>query len=178
MNRNNSQSEEKHAGLLRLIFLLLGLLCLGAGLVGAFLPILPTTPFLILAVFFFTRSSGRLNLWLQSTRFYQSHLAGIKRKEGITLPAKLRILATVTLLMGLASFFMLRAYLIKGKVFALVGVIVMGLVWLGHVIAFLWMIPTCPTDADHAAGAAGEDSGREERGQIREINFSQEGESV
>jgi uncharacterized membrane protein YbaN (DUF454 family) len=48
----------------KLVFLTLGLCMVGVGIVGAFLPVLPSTIFFILAAYFFSRSSERLEQWL------------------------------------------------------------------------------------------------------------------
>lgn len=49
---------------MRVVWALLGLLALGAGLIGVVLPLIPTVPFLLLAAFCFARSSERLHVWL------------------------------------------------------------------------------------------------------------------
>ena len=65
----------------RLIFLILGCLCLGLGCVGIVLPILPTVPFFLATVFCFANSSEKLHNWFQGTKLCKNHLDSFVKKK-------------------------------------------------------------------------------------------------
>lgn len=109
----------------RLIFLILGLTCLGLGTVGIFLPILPTVPFYMATVFCFSQSSQRLHDWFLGTELYEKHLRSFVEKKGMLLKTKISIIATVTLLMGFGFYMMAR----KG---IWIPCIILAAVWVGH----------------------------------------------
>ena len=58
----------------RVVFAVFGLICFGLGTVGVFLPILPTTPFYLLTLFFLANSSEKLHTWFIGTKLYKKHL--------------------------------------------------------------------------------------------------------
>ena len=93
----------------RLIFLILGFLCLGLGCVGVALPILPTVPFFLVTVFCFANSSQKLHDWFVSTKLYKKHLESFVKKKGMTVQTKVGVIIPVTLLMGFGFFMMMRA---------------------------------------------------------------------
>lgn len=74
--------------LTRVIYLLLGFITLGLGLIGIALPILPTTPFLLLASFCFMKGSARFDRWFRSTSIYEKHLLPFLRERAMTLRQK------------------------------------------------------------------------------------------
>lgn len=119
----------------RITFVVLGCVSLALAVIGVVLPILPTVPFLALAAFCFAKSSDRLNNWLINTKFYQNNLADFKAGKGMTVKTKVRILATVTLVMAVG----LIAMLMKGVI---VGSIILSVVWLVHIYYFGFKVKT------------------------------------
>lgn len=80
----------------RPIFLVLGLTCVGVGMVGVVLPVLPTTPFMILAALCFAKSSQRLNDWLYAHRLFGPPLIRWDRHRVISPSAKFTAITAMT----------------------------------------------------------------------------------
>ena len=72
-----------------------GSLCIVLAVLGVFLPLLPTTPFLLLASACYVRSSERLHGWLIRNRLLGGYIRNFKERRGIPLRAKV---VTVALL--------------------------------------------------------------------------------
>ena len=123
------------------LYIILGCIGVGLGAVGAAVPLLPSFPFLMLAAFCFARSSEKLNNWFINTKLYMKNLESYVKGKGMTKAAKLRIMATVTILMSIG-------FLMMGSV--PMGRIVLGFVWLFHILYFLFGIKTI-TEAEAAA---------------------------
>lgn len=83
----------------------LGFFFAGIGCVGIALPILPTTPFLLLSLFFFARGSERFCRFFMGTKLYRKYLLELKEKRPMPPGRKLRILASVTGVFAVGFFF-------------------------------------------------------------------------
>jgi len=81
---------------MRHVYLALGIFFVGLGFVGAFLPVLPTTPFLIVAVACFARSSPRLEAWLLDHPTFGPTLRAWRDNGAIPWRAKMMALAGIT----------------------------------------------------------------------------------
>ena len=90
---------------MRIIFFTLGWIFFGLGLVGAFLPVLPTTPFMILALFMFAKSSERFHYWLYHHRVFGSHLQLWHKYRIIPVKAKIMSVSMMSLSLLYIIFF-------------------------------------------------------------------------
>ncbi len=88
--------------MIRIPYLCLGWLMLALGVIGAFLPLMPTTIFLILASWFFARSSPRLEAWLLGHARFGSTLRAWNEAGAVPLHGK--IMACIGMTVGFALF--------------------------------------------------------------------------
>jgi uncharacterized protein len=79
----------------RLLFTILGTLFLLVGILGAVLPLLPATPFLLLASACYVRGSQTLHRWLMSHKYLGTYITTIKEHRGMPLQAKIMTIAVL-----------------------------------------------------------------------------------
>ncbi|WP_371397528.1 YbaN family protein [Fretibacter rubidus] len=118
----------------RLLWLSLGLVCFTLGAIGLFLPLLPTTSFMLVAAFAFARSSPRLHTWLLQHKVFGPLITDWQTHRAISTKAKIASLLSMIIIVAIGFAFQLPLWVIGLQVFIL-----------GLVSLFLWTRPVPPT---------------------------------
>ncbi|MDE9834569.1 YbaN family protein [Staphylococcus pseudintermedius] len=108
------------------------------GFAGAVLPLLPTTPFLLVAVLCFAKSSDRFHDWLIQTKVYQAYVEDFRKHRGYTMKKKIQLLISLYIVVG-SSIWMVDVTMIR------LGLLVM--VVIQTVVLFTW-VKTLPKSYD------------------------------
>ena len=90
-----------------------GCICVALGTAGIFLPLLPTTPFLLLAAACFIRSSDRLYKWLITHRWLGAYVRQYREHRAITRRAKLVTLSLLWLTIGYSTLAVARTLALR-----------------------------------------------------------------
>ena len=112
------------------LLLVFGLLFVTLGLIGAVLPILPTTPFLLLALACFANSSPRFHQMLLNNRWFGAALRQWEENRSITRESKRKAMILIILT------FTLSITLLHGKLQLQLGLLVMGSI----LLTFMWRL--------------------------------------
>ena len=115
---------------MRIIWVSLGLLCVALGAIGAVLPLIPTVPFLLLAAFFFARSSERLHNWLMEHPQFGQPIIDWQERGAISRPVKWLASLSIVGSFGIALILGLRPTLL-----------VIQATTLAAVTVFIWTRP-------------------------------------
>ena len=86
------------------IYIILGIIFLGVGIIGIVLPVLPTTPFVLLASFCLAKGSDRINNRFKKTKIYREYILNFK-ENGLTKKQKIRIVLTADLMLLASGYF-------------------------------------------------------------------------
>lgn len=135
---------------MRFLWIIIGFICLVLGSVGTVLPFLPSFPFFLVTVFCFAKSSKRLHDWFVSTALYKKHFQSYVERKAMKRTTKISILVSLTLVFGIGFIVMKRVPAAR---------IVLAVVWLCHVIYFVFGVKTLKTeepDTEREKDKAGE----------------------
>ena len=126
-------------GLARTLLTVSGTLFVALGVLGMFLPVLPTTPFLLLAAICYARSSKRFYHWLMTNRWCGEYIRNYREGRGIPLKQKVLAVLLLWLTIGYAAWFVVSLWWAKSILFGVaVGVTI-------HLIR----IKTCKPEAQN-----------------------------
>jgi uncharacterized membrane protein YbaN (DUF454 family) len=128
------KKKEVENPLLRFVFVSAGWCALGIGAIGVVVPLLPTTPFILLAALLFSKGSPKLHRWLQNTRLAGQIIRDWEAFGVIRMRAKVLSTVMMTTLISYPLFF--KEMPIAYKVLAALTMIC--------VLAFIWTRPSTP----------------------------------
>jgi len=86
----------------KVLYIILGSLCLVLGSVGIFLPILPTTPFLLLSAYFYVRSSEKLYNWLINHKIFGRYIYNYVTYKAVPKKAKITAILMIIITVPIA----------------------------------------------------------------------------
>lgn len=109
----NEASAEKNEGnkIVKILLIVAGTISLALGAIGIVLPVLPTTPFLLLAAACYYRSSKRMHRWLLNNKWFGEYIRNYKEGKGLTLKTKITALAMLWVTIEVSAVFMLNRLL-------------------------------------------------------------------
>jgi len=101
------------------LFVFCGTICLGLGTAGVFLPILPTTPFLLLSAACYYKGSERMHRWLLNNKLLGNHIRNYREGKGISPKSKILTLFLLWTTICYSTFFLVNILMVQIILFAI-----------------------------------------------------------
>jgi hypothetical protein len=98
---------------IRIILIATGTFFVGLGIIGIFMPVLPTTPFLLLAAACYARSSQRFYDWLLTNKWFGNYIRNYLQGKGVSLKIKILTIAILWLTIGCSVIFAVHVFIIR-----------------------------------------------------------------
>lgn len=105
------------------ILITIGSISVGLGVIGIFLPLLPTTPFLLVGAYCYFEGSPKLYTWLLSNRYLGEYIRNFREHKSIPLGTKIFALSTLWLTVGYCILFLIPLMLVKILLFIIASAV-------------------------------------------------------
>ena len=112
MVKKSDQTDIISNRFFRYLLISAGTIFLGFGIIGIFLPVLPTTPFLLLAAACYARSSKRFYDWLMNNKWFGTYIKNYREGRGVPLKFKVFTISLLWITILVSVFFVINNYLI------------------------------------------------------------------
>lgn len=115
-NENNKPCKKECTEIkswLKYLLIAIGTLSVALGFLGIFLPVLPTTPFLLLAAACYIRSSERFYCWLINNRYCGKYIRDYREKKGIPLKLKIYVISLLWITILASAIFVVEILAIR-----------------------------------------------------------------
>ena len=103
--------SKKTSNLSRLLLIIAGTFFVGLGIIGIFLPLLPTTPFLLLAAACYARSSKRFYNWLLTNRWFGNYIRNYRERKEVPFKIKILSISFLWIAIGYSAIFVVHILL-------------------------------------------------------------------
>lgn len=100
------------SGVKKAIYIIIGILAMILGAIGAVIPVLPTTPFLLVSSFCFAKGSEKFDRWFKSTKIYKKYLESYVETRSMTMKKKIILLLSSDIMIAF-SFISLESIYVK-----------------------------------------------------------------
>lgn len=115
---------------MKTVYIIIGTISLGLGVLGAFLPLLPTTPFLLLTAAMYFRGSSRLYAWLINQKYLGTYIRNYREHKAIPMRAKVVSVVLVWVTMLNCVLFLIEPVWLK----LLLLLVAVGTTW--HILSY------------------------------------------
>ncbi len=109
--------------IMKLCLIIIGSISLILGILGIFLPLLPTTPFLLLAAACYTKVSDKMYKWLINNKYFGSYIKNYQENKGLAMRTKVSVISILWLTIGYSILFIVEVLLVKLLLLIIAGLV-------------------------------------------------------
>ena len=113
MSDNLNKNERFLRKPIKVLLITAGTFFIGVGIVGIFIPILPTTPFLLISAALYARSSKRFYNWLINNKIFGRYIKNYREGKGIPLKLKIFTIAFLWITIGCSTIFAIDIFWVR-----------------------------------------------------------------
>lgn len=110
---NNEELNISKSRTIRILLIAAGWLNVGLGIIGIFLPVMPTTVFFLIAAACFAKSSEKFYWWLLNNKQFGKLIRDFREKRGMPLKSKVIAVSVLLIVIGYSAFFAVDSLIVK-----------------------------------------------------------------